>query len=296
MIGRALRSKASVLPGIFGALVLGGVFAARSPDPLTADPAAASALRATLAAQRSQAVAQLHQLESSLKAAIDDGRHGAALTVQGTERPGPHLGAAAEAIGKADPLVVAAQQTIRRLAANLVIAGEAGIAPSLGLEPGKLPAIGAQLQDSADAADGFWSMRRATETTLARLADAFAAIDAKDPARVLAAVGAAEQALQQVKSWPGNLLTLPVWTQSTGDLLSALRALAVAIRDHDETAARAAEAKYKTAAASAHRADLALAIAIAEGGSAVSDHPLAAAADALRSVDDALAEVRSILV
>ena len=216
--------------------------------------------------------------------------------MQGTERPGPHLSAAADAIGKADPLVGAANETIRRLAANLAVAAHAGSAPSLGLEPGQLAGIGAQLQDSADAADAFWSMRRATETTLVGLADAFEAIDAEDPARALAAVETAERSLAQVMRWPGNLLTLPVWTQATGDLLAALRALAVALRDHDPVAARAAESKYKTAAANAHRADIALAVAIAEGGSAVSDNPLAAAAVALRSVGDALAGVRSILV
>src|SRR4029077_2831770 len=295
MIGRALRSKAPVLSGVLVSLVLGGVLAARSSDPLTADPAGAAPLRATLAAEGAQAEAQLLQLEKALRAALDDGRHGAALTVQGTERPGPHLSAAADAIGKADPLVGVAIDTIRRLAANLAVAGRAGLAPGLGLEPGQLAGIGGQLRNSAYAADAFWSRRRATETTLARLADTFAAIDAEDSARALAAVDAAEHSLDVVRAWPGNLLTLPVWTQATGNLLAALRALAVAIRDHDPIAARAADAKYKSAASSAHRADIALAVAIAEGGSAVSDNPLAAAAVALRSVDDALAGVRSIL-
>jgi hypothetical protein len=285
-----------MLSGVLVILVLGGVLAFRSADPLTADPAAAAALRSTIAAERAQAEAQLLQLETALVAALEDGRHGAALTVQGTERPGPHLSAAADAIGRADPLVGAANDTLRRLAANLAVADRGGSGPSLGLESGQLAGIGAQLLDSADAADAFWSMRRATETTLARLADTFAAIDTEDPARALAAIDAAEHTLDQVKRWPGNLLTLPVWTQATDNLLAALRGLAVAIRDHDPVAARAAEAKYKTAAGEAHRADIALAVAIAEGGSAVSDNPLAAAAVALRSVDDALAGVRSILV
>ena len=295
MIGRALRPNASLLSGILAALLLGGIFAARSANPLTADPVAASALRATIATERAQADVQLIELESALKAALDDGRRGAALTVQGTERPGPHLRAAGVAMAKADPLVIAANQTISRLAANLAVAGQAATAPSLGLTAGQLPAIGAQLQGSGDSADAFWSMRRATETTLTGLAEAFAAIGAENPARALAAIGEAQRALNQVKAWRGNLLTLPVWTQATGDLLAALRALAVAIRDHDATAARAADAKYRTAAASAHRADIALAVAIAEGGSAVSEKALAAAADALRSVDAALNEVRSIL-
>jgi hypothetical protein len=296
MIGRVLRRKAPVLTGVLAVLLLGGLLAARSADPLRADPVAAAALRSTIAAERAQAEAQLLQLERTLSAALDDGRDGAALTVQGTQRPGPHLSDAAEAIGRADPQVGAVNDTIRRLAANLAVVDHAGSAPSLGLEPGQLASIGGQLLGSADAADAFWSMRRATETTLAGLADAFAAIDAKDPAAALRAVAAAEQSLDRVRAWPGNLLTLPVWTQATSDLLAALRALAIAIRDDDPVAARAAQARYQEAAASAHRADIALAVAIAEGGSAVSDDPLAAAAIALRSVDDALAEVRSILV
>ena len=296
MIGRVLRSKAPVLSGVLAALVLGGVLAARSTDPLTADPAAAAVLRTTIAVERGQAEVQLLQLETALKAALDDGRQGAALTVQGTQRPGPHLSDAATALGAADPMVGAVKDTLRRLAANLAIAGLAWETPSLGLVPGQLATIDGQLQDSADAADAFWSMRRATATTLDRLADAFAAIDAKDPAAALRAVEAADVSLARVRASPGNLLTLPIWVQATGDLLASLRSLAVAIRNHDPVAARAAQAKYEAAADNARRADIALAVAIAEGGSAVSDDPLAAAAIALRSVDDALAGVRSILV
>ena len=296
IIGRGIRAHGRVALGVAAVLALGGVLAARSADPLTADPAGTEALRSTIATQRDLAEMQLTRLEAALSAALDDGRTGAALTVQGTDRPGPPLSAAAQAIGNADPLVAAADATIRRLAANLAAARLPAQTPTLTLKPGQLSGIGAQLDDSAGAADVFWSMRRATVTTLARLADAFAAADARDPSRALAAIEAAETSLDQVRSWPGNLLTLPIWTQATADLLAALRSLAVALRDHDLAAARAAEAKYRSAAADAHRADLALAVAIAEGGSAVSDRPLAATALALRAVEDALVGVRSILV
>jgi len=296
IIGRGLRANGRVALGVAAVITLGGVMAARSADPLTADPIAAEALRSTIAAQRGLAETQLMELQAALSAALDDGRTGAALTVQGTDRPGPRLSAAAEAIGGADALVGTAASTLRRLTANLAAAGRPPPTPTLTLEPGQLAGIGAQLEDSAGAANAFWSMRRATETTLAGLADAFVAIDARDPNRALAAISAAETSLDQVRSWPGNLLTLPVWTQATADLLAALRSLAVALRDHDLAAARAAEARYRSAAADAHRADLALAVAIAEGGSEVSDSPLATAALALRAVEDALVGVRSILV
>ena len=296
IIGRAIRAKGRVALGVAAVLALGTVLAARSADPLTADPIAAEALRSTIATQRDLAETQLMRLQSALTAALEDGRSGAALTVQGTDRPGPRLSAAAEGIGNADPLVGSAQATLRRLTANLAAADWPAPAPTLTLEPGQLSGIGAQLDDSAGAANAFWSMRRATETTLARLADAFAAVDARDPGRALSAIDAAESSLDEVRTWPGNLLTLPVWTQATSDLLAALRSLAVALREHDLAAARGAEAKYRAAAADAHRADLALAVAIAEGGSAVSDSPLAAAALALRAVEGALVGVRSILV
>ena len=295
IIGRGIRANGRVALGVAAVLALGGVMAARSADPLTADPIAAEALRSTIATQRDLAETQLMRLQAALSAALEDGRNGAAVTVQGSDRPGPRLSAAAEAIGNADPLVGAAEATLGRLTANLVVARLPAPTPTLTLAPGQLAAIGAQLEESAGAANAFWSMRRATDTTLARLADAFAAVDARDPSRALTAIDAAETSLDQVRSWPGNLLTLPVWTEATTALLAALRSLAVALRDHDLAAAGAAEAKYRAAAADAHRADLALAVAIAEGGSAVSDNPLAAAALALGAVEDALAGVRSIL-
>ena len=87
MTGRVLRPKAPMLSGVLVALVLGGVLAARSANPLTADPAAAAALRSTIAAERDQAEARLHQLETALSAALDDGRHGQRSPCRG-ERPG----------------------------------------------------------------------------------------------------------------------------------------------------------------------------------------------------------------
>ena len=295
IIGRRFRVTAPLALGIAAVLVLGAVLAARSPDPFVADPAAAAALRAAAASDRDLAVAQLVGLRDALSAALDDGRQGAALTVQGTQRPGSQLTAAAEAIGQADARVGDLKATLRRLASELAVLGRP--APSrLALEPGQLAGIGAQLATSVDAADGFWSMRRATAATLDSLQNAFAAVDARDPDRALTAISAAEMSLATVRAWPGNLLTLPFWTKATGDLLAALRSLAIALRDHDVAGARAAEARYRSAAASAHQADVALAVAIAEGGSAVSDTPLAAAALALRAVRDALGEVRSILV
>jgi hypothetical protein len=290
-----MRADARVIVGIAAAVALGAVFAARSADPFAADPAAAAALRSTIASHRGLADGRLATLRSLLSSALTDGRHGAALTVQGTQRPGPDLSAAAQAVTDADPLVADATAALRSLAGDLAVSGKAGPAPAMALLPGQLTSIGAQLKAASGAADAFWSKRRATETTLLRLQDAFAAVDAGSPERGLAAIDEAQASLEVVRNWAGAPLTLPIWTQAAGNLLTALKDLAVAVRDRDSAAARAAGARYWTASAEAHRADLALAVAIAEGGSAVSDSALASAVSALRAVEAALAEVRSIL-
>lgn len=182
-----------------------------------------------------------------------------------------------------------------RLAGDLSIRG-AQAAPSLDLKVGALSSIGAQLEGSAPAADAFWSMHRSTQAALDGIGAALAALEAEKPGTALQAIDRADEALAAVQAWRGNLDTLPIWLATTVQLASSVRALAEAVRDRDLAAARAAEAAYRGAAAQARRADLALAIAVAEGGGAVSASPLAAAADALRSVDAALGEVNAVEV
>lgn len=295
MIGRRLRLRHGVAMGLVTTLLLGAVFAARSADPFVADPVGLAMLRSTIASERSLADKSLTQLRDALTAALDEGRRGAALTVQGTELPGPHLAAAAQQIGAADRQVTEVRAILQRLGGSVRIAQPSTGGIGLALEPGELTSIGAQMAGASDAADAFSSMRRATELTLVHLGEAFAAVDARNPAGALAAVAAGQLTLNRVRNWPGQLQTLPIWIQTTGDLLSALHAMALAIRDRDVSAALAAEKAYRAAATSAHRADLALAVAVAEGGSGVSGAPLATAAAALRSVEGAIAEVRSIL-
>ena len=295
MIGRRLRPRRGVALGLAATLLLGAVYAARSADPFVADPVGLAALRSTIASERSLADQLLTELRDALTTAVDEGRRGAALTVQGTELPGPHLAAAAQLIGAGDHQVMEVRAILQQLGGTVRIVKPSASAIGLALKPGDLTGIGAQMLTASDAADAFSRMRRAAESTLVHLEGAFAAVDARNPAQALAAIDAAEVTLGQVRNWPGQLQTLPIWTQATGDLLSALRAMAIAISHRDSSAAQAAEKAYRTAAASAHRADLALALAIAEGGSGVSGPPLAAAAAALQTVQDAIANLRSIL-
>ena len=289
MIGRP------VVAGLGAALLLGAVFSQRSPELTTADPAAAAAVEAATHRDRDAAADALMALEAALQAALVEGRDGAALTVQAADQPGPHLTLGGQRIGAAEPLAARAREALGRLTGDLSIRATQA-APSLDLEVGTLSAIGAQLQGSAPAADAFWSMHRSTQAALDAIGVALAALEAGKPVTALQAMDRADEALSLVRAWRGTLDTLPIWLGTTVQLASSVRALAEAVRDHDLAAARAAEAAYRAAAAQAHRADLALAIAVAEGGGSVSSAPLAAAADALRSVDAALAEVNGVEV
>lgn len=289
MIGR------QVAAGFGAVLLLGAVFSQRSLDPRIADPARMAAIRATAIRDRQAAAAALDSLAAALRAALDEGRQGAALTVQTGERPAPHLALAGERLESAETLTGVARQALVRLAGDLELLG-IDDPPVLDLVGGGLAAIGAQLAASATAADVFWSMHVATQATLEGLAAAFAALEAKDVNGALADLDRADASLATVRAWRGALDTLPVWIGTASQLADALRGLAEATRDHDLAAAEAAAALYRSAAAEAHRADLALAIAVAEGGGSVSATPLAAAADVLRAVDAVVAEVNDLVI
>lgn len=276
-------------------LLLGAVLSQRATDPRVADPARIAAAEATATRDRLAAAVALESLAAALHAALDEGRQGAALTVQTAEQPGPHLGRAGQRLEAAEPLASAARQALVRLAGDLDLLG-VGDPPVLDLAAGSLASTGAQLSSSAGAADAFWSMHLATRTTLQAIAGAFAALEAGNAPGALADTGRADTSLAAVRAWGGTLDTLPVWIDTVSRLADALRQLAEATRDHDLAAAESAAALYRRAAADANRADLALAIAVAEGGGSVSATPLAAAANALRAVDAAVDRVNSLAV
>jgi hypothetical protein len=263
---------------LLAVIVLGGLLGLRSPNPELADPAARHLVVRQIAGDRAAAVSTLTRLRDAIAAALGEGRQGAALTVAGSDPPGPHLAACGRQLAAADRLAGDAQRSLGQLRAWLASAAPDEPAPSLGLVPGELAATGGQLISAAEAADAFAGMRGDTETTLARLADAFAAIDAGDAPAALQATSAAGVSLAQVRSWQGKLDTLPVWIDTTGALIDAIAAMAHAIELHDPAAAAAAEARYRQAASDALQPDNALAIALAEGGSAVSSSALASAA------------------
>ena len=292
-IAQAAAHRAA-LTALAGVLVLGGLFAQRSPDPFAADPASLAAARATLSTALAQASARVSDVGAAIDAAIAEGRRGAALTVAGDGDPGPHLSAAADALAGGDALVVRARRALDAVAGQLAILRPGATPPALDIAAGRLAGVAGQLAASAAPADAFRDMRRASQATLTHLGAALAALDGGDVAAALTALDAADREHAAVAAWPGQLATLPIWLDTTASLLDAVRRIAVATRDGDPEAAAAAGKDYETAAGKARQADTALAIAVSEGGGGVSGTPLAALADLRQATNETLAQLAAI--
>lgn len=290
----ALRARRALLLGLAATVALGALLSQRSPDPFVADPGAAATTRAALSAARADAAGALDALAAMLDRALREARTGASLTVAGDQEPGPHLAAAASALSGGDALVTRASDALGRVAGQLAILQPRAAPPRLVVDSGAVGSAAGQLTDTVDAANAFEAMRRATQATLQALGTALAALDRSDPAAALAALDTADQQLAAVKGWPGQLQTLPIWIDTTGRLLEAARAIAVAARSDDPAALKAAGAEYQSAAADAHQADLALSIAVAEGGSGVTQAPLQAVADVRAAVQEAQAQLAGV--
>lgn len=273
---------------------LGLLLGLRPADPSRADPAAAAAYRQQLSATAGEADAAIRRLDDDLRAALESARQGAADTVSGDEPPGPRLVAAADQIEALGDRLHAARAALGRVSSLLAIHGETD-APRLSLGTGDLAAIGQELRGTAAPSDDFAAMRRSSQAVLAELRAALIATDAGHAMVALAAVTAGEQRLAEVRAYDEQLVTLPVWAETSGALFAALRDLARARVDHDVEGERTALRSYARAAASAAQADRGLAIALAEGGAAIARSPLGGLADALAQIEDARAALAPLL-
>ncbi len=251
--------------------------AAARTRPIAAERAA------LLHQEAADATTRLDALIDQLQAALDAGRRGSALVIDGDESPRADLLEAAAGVDAASDEAALAAAAAARVDGML-----AGVAPRRGpLPPGPattlFPAISAQFTAAAEAADPFVARRQATDQTLDALADALAALEGDDPRGALADLDRAEEALDDVRDWEEPPTVLPFWLDTTGELLSAARRIATASLAGDADAVARAAARYARAADDANRADTALAIAIAESGSSLASTPLQLLADALEA-------------
>jgi hypothetical protein len=281
MIG-ATRPSRAVLLVVLAVALLGAILAAR-PAGGAGDPTIAAERAALLHQEAAEATSRVDALIDRLQAALDAGRRGSALVIDGDESPRAHLTEAAAGVDSASD-----EAALAAAAAARVDGIRAAVAPRRGaLPPGPsatlFPAISGQFAAAAEAADPFVARRQATDQTLAALGDGLAALEGDDPRGALADIDRADEALGAVRDWEDPPTVLPFWLDTTGELLSAARRIANASLAGDADAVARAAARFARAADDANRADTALAIAMAESGSSLAATPLQLLADALEA-------------
>jgi hypothetical protein len=258
------------------------------------DPSTERAARGLVLERAADADAALATLERALSPGLDAARRGAALVVTGHADPSTELRTAAAEIASAESNAVAARRAVRALEGARQALG-AGDPVRLELAAGEVESVAAQLESSAPAADAFAEMRVRAERLVGRLEEVLAALDAGAlvGARTgLAAVRADHDALA---AWEVELVTLPVWLDTTDAMIGAVEAIVEATAAGDPAAALDAADEFAALAEDAAPADRALRIAIGEGGSAVTAAPLGRLADVLRNVASARLQVASIV-
>jgi hypothetical protein len=270
-----------VLVGVLSAILLGAVLAARPAGGL--DPTVAAERVTILRQQSAEAATRLDALIARLQVAVDAGRRGSALVIDGDESPRADLLEAAQAVSGASDEAALADAAAARVNGTMAAVAPQRTPLPAGPTSALLPGISAQFSAAADAAEPFVARRQATDEALDGLADALAALDDDDPRRALAALDRADEALDAVRDWEEPPTVLPFWLETTGELLAAARRIAVASLAGDADAVARAADRYARAAAEARRADTALAIAIAESGSSLAATPLRLLADALEA-------------
>jgi hypothetical protein len=221
----------------------------------------------------SAAASDLDALAARLSEATDAARAGAARTVTGDEPPGPSLEAAARLLEDAEPVASAARAAVDALRGAIQLAG-AGVAVEQPVETGELSSVAAQLRATAAAADAFAEMRRRTERVPVLLDQALAALGRGDLDEAERLADAARTDHDAVSAWEVDLVTLPIWIETTDAMIADVETIVRATRAGDRAAAEAAAQAFAGRSDEATTADRALRIAIGEGGSAVSGAPL----------------------
>ena len=276
-------------------MLLGLGLALRPAGATAADPALAASRQATLQDLAAADDAALAAVIAELQRAVDAGRRGSALVIQGETAPGPALLQAADAAARAAQLAVDSARADATVDGTWQSVRPDVAAPPAGPAAADLLGIDGQLRDAAAASDPFVARRRAAAATLDAMAEALAALDRDQPNAALTALDRAQAARAIVAHWPEPPVVLPFWLRTTNRMLNAARDIAHATLAGDAAAARRAGQAYERAAMHARRADTALALAISESGAALATVPLRRLADALDAATSRRAAMASVL-
>jgi hypothetical protein len=244
------------------------------------------AARATVLEHARAAEAALTALRERLAAALDAGRTGSTRVVAGDAAPGPMFDRAAdEALAAVDVAIEALAARDALAAARAARAPDAAVLPPAP-DPAELASVGAQLEDTAEAAEDFVTVRGRAESVTPTLLAALDALEAGEIEGSEALVAEARAALDAVERWEVGVPTLPVWISTVDKMIGAMQRLVDATRAGDAAGAKAAAAEFAALAEEAPQADRALRIALGEGGSAVGATALGRLAALLAATDE----------
>ncbi len=237
--------------------------------------------RDLVADRAASAATAAETLADALGPALEAGRRGGALVIAGDASPGPSMAEAAGRLLDAVPLALALRSAREALdaARRARDPGVAALPPAP--DPADLASIAGQLEASADAGDAFAEMRRRASAVPTWLEDALDALESSDPETAADAVAGARADHEALVAWEVDLVTLPIWLETTGAMIDAVDDVVAAIRAGDADAAAAAAAEVEALSEDAVRANRALQIAIAEGGGAIASAPMSRLATVL---------------
>ena len=239
-----------------------------------------------LVTERAEAAAgALAPLHDQLMVVIDAAREGSAAIVAGDAPPGPSLLEAADLLLAAVPAATVAERSVRDLErARRARSPDAAAMPP-GAEGASFAGIAAQLADAAEAGDLFAEMRRRAASVPESLEEALSALAADDLVAAADSVAVARADHDALAGWDVDIVTLPIWIETTDATIGAVERLVAAIEADDAEAAERAAQDVAELSDDATRADRALQLAISEGGGSIAAPPLAQLAAAIGAVE-----------
>lgn len=230
--------------------------------------------------------AALVVLRQELTSAVEAARGGSARVVAGNEAPGPLLHEAAALVTDAGPLADEARAALAALErARFALRPDADPLPPAP-DRAELGSLATQFASAGDAGDGFMELRQQAASVALATERALAALEAADTDRAAIEIEAARSAHDVVAESDLGLPTLPVWLETTGEMIGAMERIVEATRRGDPEAAEAAAAEFASLSEEGVIADRALRIAIGEGGSGVTGTPTARLASVLSQIDE----------
>jgi hypothetical protein len=276
-------------------LALVGVGLVFGQRPAAAEQAAPQDVIATHAAYRQRADAALDAVDA-LEAVLDPGREagrrGSARIVAGDDPPGPPL---EEAAGSLEASVDEADALAALLAAVRGSTAADGSEPPTPVNGQDLRSIASQLRDSAAAGEEFAAMRHRAEEVGIALDAALHALEAGDTTAASEELAGARERYEVLAAWDPELVTLPIWLDTTGRLLDAIDDLLAAVEAGDPDAVIVAGDAVAAVGEEAREADVALSLAMSEGGAAIARTPLERLAGVLRRLNETRGELTAIL-